>query len=152
MSTRRTIGGLLSILLVAGLAGCTPAVAEFWRVSDDGEVSFASCDQFTIDSITVTTRAKNDDGSYVIFEEFELSGPDTFFAKGQSFDLASVADGWNALDKLDMSVDWQELTLEGSKNEIYEFFGSVNRADLPTDGWIQRPPPGIGVEDCDLLP
>jgi hypothetical protein len=149
MSYRRVTGGLFSIVLVAVLAGCTPAVSEFWLVTDEGDMSFASCDQFTIDTLLVSTRARSDDGSQVVVQQFELSGPEMFFDDGESFDLAAVAAGWSAPEQLDMSTDWYEVTLEGSNNGNQSLFSSAERAELPVGEWIQLPQPGLGVVACD---
>lgn len=145
MTVRRSLGALFSAMLVVALTGCTPSVASFWRVTEQGGVSYASCDDFLIESLTVSTHG----GSGT--QQFELSGPEVTFAAGETLNLMYIASGWTKPEQLDMSADWTSLRLEGYVHGYQSLFTGVERSELPIGDWIQLPQSGIGVIDCELV-
>lgn len=151
MTARRSVHGLLIAGVLLALSACTPGQAQHWRVTASGDVSFASCLQFTVDTLTVSTRVNVGDAFTGTPQQFEITGPEVFFNDGESFSLSSVAAGWSEAETLDMAADWYDLKLEGSHNGRQTLLAYVDRVDLRVDEWVQTPQPGIGVVGCDRV-
>lgn len=137
-----------STLLV--LSACTPAVTQYWLLSDDGDLSTAWCHNRTIEALTVTFVANKTEDS-LASQSYTVEGPPLFVPKGQVVSLSKVAPGWTTPPAVDLDADWYAIEIDSTNRTTAEFAGRVERVELTSDDWVASPAPGPFVESCELL-
>lgn len=143
----RAGAGVMAAGVLLALTACTPGVTQYWRLSDDGSLSTAWCQNRTIDSLTVALVADD----YSTVQTFTIEGPALFVEEGQPVSLSRVAFGWSTPPPIDANGDWSKITITSASGDTIDFAGSAERDELALDDWIASPSPSFGTVSCELV-